>query len=463
MTTLSLTVLCHPEYGSAGQRRAQGGGLTVGRGAECDWALPDPMKSLSRTHCRLSFSAGAWQVQDLSTNGTFINGAVEPVGRDRTRPLHDGDRLRLGDYEIEVRIQEEASPLGAVPARPALPSNPFADARLPGLDDPVDVNLRSDFDHSVGRGGAFADHGAASSDAFVPPPVVPQGHRNALQGQPIVPDDWLSDLAGPAPQPGPAASKPIPSHFDPLSDVPPAPPSQLVTASPAAPAAPLPPPLQGAAVVPAAPPAVPLAALAPSGPVSAGAGDLQSALATLLAGAGLPPGVAARAAEDPEAALKNAGALLQAAVAGVRALLIARGMVKREFRIEQTMLHSKENNPLKFAASDEQALAALLDPRAAALRAMQESINDLTSHQVAVLAATQTAARALLDRLEPGSLEAEDTGSRLLPNALEKRLWEAYKRRHAKLLEQFEDDFESAFGKAFARAYEQAVEKGRGS
>jgi type VI secretion system protein ImpI/type VI secretion system protein len=126
------------------------------------------------------------------------------------------------------------------------------------------------------------------------------------------------------------------------------------------------------------------------------------------------------------------------------------------------MLLAKENNPLKFAASDDQALTVLLDPRTKSLQAMQESIEDLALHQVAVMAATQSAARALLQRLEPEVLEAEDTGGRSFLEAREKRLWEAYKRRHAKLLEQFEDDFESAFGTAFARAYEQAVNKDKG-
>jgi type VI secretion system protein ImpI/type VI secretion system protein len=36
--------------------------------------------------------------------------------------------------------------------------------------------------------------------------------------------------------------------------------------------------------------------------------------------------------------------------------------VKREFRIEQTMLRAAGNNPLKFAATDDAALAALLGP-----------------------------------------------------------------------------------------------------
>jgi type VI secretion system FHA domain protein len=184
---------------------------------------------------------------------------------------------------------------------------------------------------------------------------------------------------------------------------------------------------------------------------------MVAALTALLAGGDLPPEMVARAAGDPEAALHNAGALLRAAVSGIRALLIARGSVKREFRIEQTMLRTKENNPLKFAASDEQALSALLDPRTQSLHAIEESIKDLTMHQVATLAATQAAARALFEQMGPDKVEAEVTGGGLFPGALDKRRWEAYKRRHARLLEQFDDDFESAFGKAFARAYEQAV------
>ena len=41
------------------------------------------------------------------------------------------------------------------------------------------------------------------------------------------------------------------------------------------------------------------------------------------------------------------------------------------------------------------------------------------------------------------------------------RLWDAYKRLHQQVTEQFDDDFDSAFGKEFARAYEQASRKDR--
>lgn len=523
MATLTLTVLRSPDTVSAERRQVSGGELTIGRGADSDWTLADPAKSLSRRHCTLRFLSGAWQVQDLSVNGTYLNFAATPIGREIAQPLQDGDRLRLGDYEIEARIEQAlqqvddtlgmsvaprpygaaplpfgaspspfgaaAAPFGAAPeplpfgasdnpfgaapspfgAEPnpfgAAPSPfggtplPFGDAarpgfaaaRLPGLDDPVD-RVSPFGAPAPSGGGVVADHTPAASDAFVPPPYVPAVKQ-------LVPDDWFNDVVPAAPAPAAMAPRAAPraEAFQAAPDYGP-----TVQAAPGQrPGAPA---VAGygagldVTTVPPRPAAAPPVAPAPV----AGGGDLGAALATLMAGGELPPDMMGRAAADPAAALRSAGALLNAAVSGIRALLIARGSVKREFRIEQTMLRRKENNPLKFAASDEHALAALLDPRIDALAFLHESINDLTLHQVAVLAATQAAARALLEQLEPARLVAADPGGGLLPGAQEKRLWEAYKRRHAKLLEEFEDDFESAFGTAFARAYEQAVERDKG-
>jgi len=170
-------------------------------------------------------------------------------------------------------------------------------------------------------------------------------------------------------------------------------------------------------------------------------------------------------AADEIAALRAAGAALRAAIAGLRALLIARADVKREFRIEQTMLRAAGNNPVKFAATEEAAIAALLaGAGGAGPRSVEETVADLTAHQVATLAATQAAARALLDRLAPAALEAQEQGGGGLFGAgREKRLWEAYKRLHQQVTEQFDDDFDSAFGKSFARAYEQASRRGDGA
>jgi type VI secretion system protein ImpI/type VI secretion system protein len=459
MATLTLTVLRCPESVTAEQRHLPGGELTVGRGAECDWPLPDPLKSLSRKHCTLEFVGGCWQVRDLSTNGTFVNFSTTPIGRDQAQQLIDGDRLRLGAYEIEVTLSQTTfmpsgptdleplhSPFALPPQAGAHPG--FAAVRLPGLDDhPAPVEAGS-FGGFTDPHAALADHAASAQDAFVPPAA-------SLAGKPIIPDDWYSGLlppapvvagsASPTPVPAPPAIAALNDQWEPPTEPPPVPLSVPLSV-------PLP--------VPMPSPVAPAARRAETAPPAARSPDAANALALLLAGADLPPEMATRAAADPETALRTAGALLRASVAGVRALLIARGSVKREFRIEQTMLRVADNNPLKFAATDEQALASLIDPRSPALWAMRESIDDLTLHQVAALAATQAAAKALLEKLAPADLEAEEPGGGgLFSGNREKRLWEAYKRRHAKLLEQFDDDFESAFGTAFARAYEQAAER----
>jgi type VI secretion system protein ImpI/type VI secretion system protein len=185
---------------------------------------------------------------------------------------------------------------------------------------------------------------------------------------------------------------------------------------------------------------------------------LQAALVILFQAAGLPPPPPDL---DPKAVLNSAGAALHAAVAGMRALLIARANVKREFRIEQTLLQASGNNPVKFAPDDEAAVQTLLTSPHAGPAAIRETVQALTAHQLATLAATQAAAKALLARLAPALLESEVPGGGLMPGAREKRLWDAYKRLHQRVTDQFDDDFDSAFGKAFARAYEEAARSGR--
>lgn len=443
MSSLTLTIIRCPEYGSARQRHVEGNSLTVGRGSECDWALPDPYKSLSRRHCQLECVAGTWQVRDLSSNGTFLNASDSAIGRDAIQPLRDGDRLQFGDYEVEIRIEEAAGLAPDFPAA-AVPSFGFASVPLPGLDDPVRSAATGLAGPALHAFGAMPDHAPAGAQAFTPPPAA---QNVPAAAKALVPDDWYQvEPAGPSPQP----TLPVEParEWPPVSAAVPAMPAVRPAVTEAAPAV----FVERQVPLDSTPPA----AAAPSATPTTGAGH-ATGVAALVAGGDLPPDFVLRVSADPDATLRNAGALLRASVAGIRALLIARGSVKREFRIEQTTLRPRENNPLKFAASDEQALTALLDPKTPALGALQEAIQDLTLHQVAVLAATQAAARALLDRLDPGKLEAEDKGGSLFSDSLEKRLWEAYKHRHGELTDQFEDDFESAFGKAFARAYESAV------
>jgi type VI secretion system FHA domain protein len=434
MATLILTVLRCPDAVVPEQRRTSGGELSLGRGGEADWTLADPDKVLSKRHCLVEFVSGGWQLRDLSTNGTFVNGAAAPVGRGQARALMDGDRLKLGPYEIEVRIEEArpappprgAAPLPDLPATAPAPQPLAAGGIRPPLL-PDDLGLMDDF------GPPMPDHAQSSSDAFMLPPMLPAGRA-------AIPDDWALDLD---------------------------------LGTPAAPFAPEPP-----AVPRAAPPAVaPVAPAAadpfaeagdrtfggtagqrPASRAAATQGSQHPGLEAFLAGARVD---GTRARLEPVTTLRVAGALLHTAVAGIRALLRVHSESKRPFHVARTALTVAHSNPLKFAATDEQATAALLDPNFAAVRALDEVMDDLKIHEIAVSSATQEAARALLAKLAPDAIEAEDPGGGLLPGGREKRLWEAYRQRHAALVAEFEDDFGSAFGKAIADADERASDRRR--
>ena len=53
---------------------------------------------------RSSTAAVRWLLRDTSTNGTFVNDSDEALGPDRLHQLSNGDRFRIGEYEIEVEI-----------------------------------------------------------------------------------------------------------------------------------------------------------------------------------------------------------------------------------------------------------------------------------------------------------------------------------------------------------------------
>ena len=112
-------------YKALGKRSSRLFGVTggkVGRAQDNDWILPDPDRYVSSHHCKVDFRAGQWILEDTSTNGVFINGSDTPASVDGAYKLQDGDRLRLGDYEVLVSIDERndfaADESGQIPAPP---------------------------------------------------------------------------------------------------------------------------------------------------------------------------------------------------------------------------------------------------------------------------------------------------------------------------------------------------------
>ena len=83
-------------------------GGTIGRNADNDWVLPDPNRYISGRHAMIDFQGGAYYVVDTSRNGVYINGADTPVGNGHPQRLFNGDRVRLGDFDMACQITEEA-------------------------------------------------------------------------------------------------------------------------------------------------------------------------------------------------------------------------------------------------------------------------------------------------------------------------------------------------------------------
>ncbi|HQT63798.1 MAG: hypothetical protein B7Z75_02115 [Acidocella sp. 20-57-95] len=528
--TLTLSVLRCPDAVPPETKRVTGGEFRIGRGPDNDWVMPDPERMLSKRHCVIAFRNGTWAIADTSTNGTFLNREAEALGSGQIRVLNDGDRIRFGAYEIEVRLEQAQvqyaapSAFGAPPAfgnqafgsPTASPfDDPFGDdvfapkqpapetfssvafgtdPFLPGGMAPPPITLPNQFDAlapSTDPGfytpPSQPDHSPAFRDAFappkathqpllpdddwdlgfpsapltppvptpVPPPVAPQAApfvaRSAPPTMPPQPPQSVEPLNPFTEELSVAAARPVPlAGIVPPSAMPPAPPSATPSAPPPASL-----PVRPAAPIVPVPQAVPQTMPQAIQEAAPGA-DLWAAF---LEGAGthgpLP--------QDPAATMRKLGAAFRATVSGIRQALIARSAIKGEFRIEQTMIRSRGNNPLKFSADDDDALDALLGlgrrsdvtPDAA----LTDALRDMRLHELATMAAMQGAVRALLAQLDPAKLrgEADQGGLALLPAQKKARAFEAYEKLHDYVTRALADDFDSVFGKSFARAYEVAL------
>ncbi len=97
-----LTMTAGPKVGASVLLGEAAHQLRLGRQADCDIQLDDPV--CSRVHAQLWLQGGQWHIRDLSRNGTFVNNE-----RTAEQPLLDGDTIRMGQIEFTFH-QSEQSP-----------------------------------------------------------------------------------------------------------------------------------------------------------------------------------------------------------------------------------------------------------------------------------------------------------------------------------------------------------------
>ncbi|UYY57210.1 type VI secretion system-associated FHA domain protein TagH [Sphingomonas sp. S2-65] len=490
-------------------------GALIGRSPNCDWSLPDPRNHISSRHCEIRFQNGDYYLTDLSMNGTFVNGRPERL----TQPhrLVDGDLLTIGTYEVRVTLSASAvgastqapvaasqwdgwntpepsaleggSGLGASPASTPSSAGGRWDAppSSPGWGTPP-VPTNAGGNDAWGPSGASRSE-APASQGWAPAPTASEAPVTSAWNTPApasqAPSGWSSAAPDRPPPPSPddiwgrlaegnvvdwargGFGQPIQENPDPLG-IRPVGTEQALGVAPAR--------LFGDANVPAptpigapvadqhfamppvvsatpAPASAPLAAPAPA-PVS----DL-ALIDAFLRAAGVEDSVAQRS----PALLDRAGQLFHRLVAGLVVMVEARARAKSQMGAESTAFQIDGNNPIKFARTPEEAIAALLNPPARGFmeagQAIESAYFDLQSHQIATLRAMQGALRATLERFSPGAIRqrAESKGllARILPRARDAALWQAYEREFGGVAQGSDEAFMDVFAKEFRRAYEE--------
>jgi type VI secretion system protein ImpI len=109
-------------------------GGSIGRLDSNDWALPDPDRFVSSRHAVVRFQQGAFCVEDVSTNGTFLNAPDRAISKTEPVRLQEGDRLFIGDYEIMVQLIEESAPAAGNEPAPVQAPPPVASVPLETVD-----------------------------------------------------------------------------------------------------------------------------------------------------------------------------------------------------------------------------------------------------------------------------------------------------------------------------------------
>jgi type VI secretion system protein ImpI len=392
------------------QRRLRDGSLSIGRGADSDWVLPDPARQLSKRHCVVERRDGAWFLTDTSANGVFVADSPEPLGSDGSVRLQDGLRFRLGDYVLAVSLLSD--------------DRPSAAAFIPAAASP--------FDQTWTRGKSFdlARPPVASATPLTRSDHTPPHHVALDLPRRRAPfDDVAEDASAlPAPRVDAREARPMLPDPDPQSDA--------CAEIPAADAAPEDPPS------PVAPPSEPAVTQPAETGMDAGAG-----LAAFLDGAGL---AAADGGSAPAEALLHAlGQRYRAMAQGLIELLMIRSALKRETGLDRTMIAAAGNNPLKLTASVDEAVRWLVAPRGSGYlepdTTIATTIDDLKAFTPELVQSMQQALQALLRQIDPAAFERALGDISMLQivaaGGRKAACWDRFKARYAELAREAESEF----------------------
>lgn len=391
--TLQIKVTSnHSELmGDDALRSFDGHGGTIGRGLQSDWILPDDQRYISGRHAALDYKGGGYYIADISTNGVYINDESEPLGKGNFRRLFDGDRLRMGDFEFAVTIDEGEE---------------------------IDIDLPAGLSETNGHLSETNGH----MDQVVSEEAQRTGVQLLDEDEITGDDEFQSVLFGT---------------------------TRMGTGK-------------------AVPPAKPEKRADPNNPF--GVGNRKSSLKgedllnAFFQGAGVKP-EDFHPSLDPREVMLNAGQVLREFVNGTTEMLAGRTNVKCMFRLDQTTVLPRHNNPLKLAENAHDSMRQLLVGKKGEylgpVDSVKEVCSDIKQHQDAMLEAMLSAFREFSARFDPDELQdAFDQSLKSKPffnSRARKKYWELYRELYPIVTQPGNGPFPQHMGEEFVRAYEKQL------
>ncbi|MDG2376449.1 MAG: type VI secretion system-associated FHA domain protein TagH [Woeseiaceae bacterium] len=353
------------------------GGM-IGRSFENDWVLPDPDRFISGKHATIDFHSGAYYLADISTNGVYINGEKQPLNKGNPRRLFHGDRLRMGDFEFEVTLEEGEGlempkPVTVVPGHiEQVVDEEFLESGIQMLDE--EKITGGDAFQATLFGVTKTEDPVRNTDqqpnGFVPAPT--QGEQKMIDTAHLL-DAFMSGLD--------VSRTKIYSSTDPLE------------------------------------------------------------------------------------VMENAGKVLRECVDGMSDLLASRAALKSLFRLDQTTVLPRHNNPLKLADNPRESMMQLLVGKKGEylepVDAVREVCRDLKFHHDAALEAMTDACQEFANRFDPHELQQDFDktlgGKPLFKKMNQVKYWQLYCDLYPIMTRPGSGQFPHQFSEKFGRCYERQL------
>lgn len=401
-------------------------GGTIGRSADNDWVLPDPLRYVSAHHARVQFRDGDFYLQDVSTNGVFVNDDMEPVAKRGSNGyrLSNGDVIRMGAYHIvaalEARRAQERADEDAAAAVPTSIHVLRSLERAPDRDIGASLNV----DELL-----FSEPEPEPEPEPDREPVLPvNAYGQAVDSGKVRALAASVQAAAPAAREtgadGPALAERMARLAEAVRE-----------------------PKNGA-----------------PGATALALGDVHTGLDAFCRGAGID---SERLPADAQGRLLHlAGRLFREALVGFKDLERTRGNTRNRYRIETPAPDRDDPRPSLADSVVEDLLVGLFVQHEGrqldSVQWLRDAVVAAKLHENATAQATRAAFVEFLDRLDPAELEArfERAARRGKARSADKaQYWELFVSFYRNLIEMPADHLPPTFVEAFGLAYREALKK----